>query len=477
MEFAAMYPDFQPGENLVGARKSPVELREHSRLVYMPHTYGPGVMKMTHMESDDFPENGLQVWDEHFLFLTKRAETRQPSPLILNLGGPYESSPRDRVWQDWALRTAAQKGLSFFYDGLNPRSGIGGESPFSPLIAASSAAHASNSGGTLNNTGGLFLPGWTGIRTAKLHALAAIPSTRLASVLRAAPPPPPPPYRRMPASPAHPPPPPPPPEPLVSLSTPALAVAAIVVLALAGQLGLFSGARCANVRAKLDGAAPGPLRAVLALIWALLGVPLPSVATAEPAALPALPVPKAKRKGAGGGGAAGAAERGESGEGRGARNGRDRRGGRRGADGGAAADADGEGEGDGEEDEGESTSLINDEEGEHAPRDARSKPRSGRERHGGGGAARSCRGAEGGAPAAATKGSRAGGEREKRTASGKARGGKDGSKGGGRRQAAADGSSEDEEHQPLAASPPHATGHGAGGGGFNGSRTAPAWDE
>ena len=65
---------------------------------------------------------------EHFLFVQKRAETRQPAALIVNLGGPYESSPRDRLWQDWALRFLASRGISFFYDGLNPRSGVGGVS-------------------------------------------------------------------------------------------------------------------------------------------------------------------------------------------------------------------------------------------------------------------------------------------------------------------------------------------------------------
>ena len=61
MEFAAMFPEFQRGENLVGARKAPVELDDHTRLVYMPHTYGPAVRPMPYMESEDFPENTQQV--------------------------------------------------------------------------------------------------------------------------------------------------------------------------------------------------------------------------------------------------------------------------------------------------------------------------------------------------------------------------------------------------------------------------------
>ena len=80
-EFAQMYPSFHQGENLVGARKAPVLLNDPSRLVYMPHSYGPGVRSLPYMEIEDFPENTEQVWEEHFLFLRKRAEARQRSRL------------------------------------------------------------------------------------------------------------------------------------------------------------------------------------------------------------------------------------------------------------------------------------------------------------------------------------------------------------------------------------------------------------
>ena len=70
MEFAAMYPDFLDGENLSGARVRPIRLRDQTRLVYMPHTHGPGVRSLPYMETDDFPENTEQVWAEHFLTVT-----------------------------------------------------------------------------------------------------------------------------------------------------------------------------------------------------------------------------------------------------------------------------------------------------------------------------------------------------------------------------------------------------------------------
>lgn len=54
---------------------------------------------MPYMDSEDFPENTEQVWEEHFLFLRKRAESRQAAAVILHIGGPYEGSPSDKVPQ------------------------------------------------------------------------------------------------------------------------------------------------------------------------------------------------------------------------------------------------------------------------------------------------------------------------------------------------------------------------------------------
>ena len=247
-----MFNDFHHGENLVGARRAPVMLNDHSRLVYMPHSYGPGVRRMPYMESEEFPENTEQVWEEHFLFLRKRAEVRQASALILHTGGPYEGSPRDKVWQDWAIRASAAHGLSLFYDGLNPRSGIGGESPFAPteIAAAANPQLATLGGGggpPVNNTGGLFLSNWQAVHPAKLHALAQLPGTRVATILRSAAPPPPSPddnYAPLATSEGRfAPPPQPSPPPLLEeelpLSPSSVAMLAFIILALAGQLGCF----------------------------------------------------------------------------------------------------------------------------------------------------------------------------------------------------------------------------------------------
>ena len=295
-EFAQMYPSFHQGENLVGARKAPVLLNDPSRLVYMPHSYGPGVRSLPYMEIEDFPENTEQVWDEHFLFLRKRAEARQPSALILNVGGPYEGSPRDRMWQDWALRAAAAHGLSLFYDGLNPKSGIGGESPYTNADGGggmASGGGAAFGGPPINNTGGLFLPSWQAMHQGKLHLLAQLPATRVTSVLRAGSPPPPPPldddYGELSIDAPSPPRRAPPPEEESPFSPRAIALGVFVALMLLGQLGLLKG--LAALRARLD-----PFLPCLAPLWSLLAVPSPDEATntAGGAAGAPMPMPRAK---------------------------------------------------------------------------------------------------------------------------------------------------------------------------------------
>ena len=50
--------------------QAPVVLDDQSRLVYTPHTYGPGVHALPYMESEDFPDNTGQV--------SKRAIYTQP---------------------------------------------------------------------------------------------------------------------------------------------------------------------------------------------------------------------------------------------------------------------------------------------------------------------------------------------------------------------------------------------------------------
>ena len=181
-----------------------------------------------------------------------------------------------------------------FYDGLNPRSGVGGESPFTPVEAAFAAnpqlATLLGKAGSVNNTGGLFVASWGAMHTAKLHAIGQVPATLVASVLRRASSPPQPPpdsnvglYDHQPKS-WNPPPQARPLEGDVPFSPPAIiTIATLVLLTLAGQLGCFR--RLGTpLRARLD-AAFGP--GAFGLFWAVLGVPsLPSPELGVPTPLP-----------------------------------------------------------------------------------------------------------------------------------------------------------------------------------------------
>ncbi|KOO52986.1 cellulase (glycosyl hydrolase family 5) subfamily protein [Chrysochromulina tobinii] len=266
MEFATMYPTYHDGENLVGARRRPVELHDPTRLVYMAHSYGPGVHVLPYMESEDFPQNTELVWQEHFLFVLQKAEAREPASLILHLGGPFEGSPRDLAWQTWALQYAKEKSLNLFYDGLNPKSGVGGHSPFEPeqLAAVAAGGHrASRDGPRINNTGGLMRDDWTRTWDAKLQKLMAVQSTHVGT---------------------------------------ALAVALLSLLLLLRQLGLFV-THCAPVRRWLDARTPSGLLPLTTLVWTLLNVPL---ATAAVATTALVPLPKSKKSKATNGSAKGA---------------------------------------------------------------------------------------------------------------------------------------------------------------------------
>ena len=309
MEFATMYPTFHDGENLVGARRRPVELHDPTRLVYMAHSYGPGVHVLPYMESEDFPQNTELVWQEHFLFVLQKAEAREPVSLILHLGGPFEGSPRDLAWQTWALQYAKEKSLNLFYDGLNPKSGVGGHSPFEPeqLAAVAAGGHrASRDGPRINNTGGLMRDDWTRTWDAKLQKLMAVQSTHVGTVLHASSAPPPilaatTTSLSMLMAPS-PPPPPPSPEVLLPISPQALAVALLSLLLLLRQLGLFV-THCAPVRRWLDARTPSGLLPLTTLVWTLLNVPL---ATAAVATTALVPLPKSKKSKATNGSAKGA---------------------------------------------------------------------------------------------------------------------------------------------------------------------------
>lgn len=96
------------GENLAGARKSPVRLSEQKKLVYAPHTYGPGVYNQGYFKVGEcvpdedleegeeptdncFPRNMQEIWDRHF---AKSVESTGQPIILGEMGGWYTG----QVW-------------------------------------------------------------------------------------------------------------------------------------------------------------------------------------------------------------------------------------------------------------------------------------------------------------------------------------------------------------------------------------------
>lgn len=169
------------GENLVGAATSPVKLVDMTKLVYSPHTYGPGVYKNQPyfpprwQDSPAFPANMVQIWDRHFGSV-QQATGR--AVVIGEFGGFYTGN--DKVWQDAFVTYLLERGFGSFYFGLNPDS---------------------------VDTGGLLKSDWAIPNDDKLALLKRLPATSVASLLGETPPgpepPPPPPFSPRPPPPPH----------------------------------------------------------------------------------------------------------------------------------------------------------------------------------------------------------------------------------------------------------------------------------
>ena len=162
-----------------GVHTAPVRLRDQSKLVYSPHTYGPGtVRQQTYFptctgqgcHSDGFPGNMPDIWDRHFGFV---AEQTKHAVVVGEFGGFYTSY--DRQWQDAFVDYLKARGFGAFFFGLNPDS---------------------------DDTGGLLHRDWRSEERDKLRLIRRMTGTPVASIIRDEPPSP------------EPPKPPPPPSPL-----------------------------------------------------------------------------------------------------------------------------------------------------------------------------------------------------------------------------------------------------------------------
>ena len=165
------------GENLAGAKTQPVRLSDPSKLVYSPHTYGPGTFMQKYFNDGAFPSNLAGLWSSRFAFL---AEWSKAPVVIGEMGGWYvnqtptlpprvSSMPhhllpppllrytgKDQQWQDWAVRFMRDKGIGIFYFVLQP---------------------------TSDDTGGLLKADWQTPEDAKLRMLAELPSTDVAELV------------------------------------------------------------------------------------------------------------------------------------------------------------------------------------------------------------------------------------------------------------------------------------------------------
>ena len=151
------------GENLVGAGEQPVSLKDNSKLVYSPHTYGPSVYEQYYFSDANFPNNMAQIWTERFEFL----RTATGSPVVIGeMGGHYVG--KDKTWQDWAAAFMRQKQIGIFY--------------FTLLVGA---------GASNDDTGGLLKEDWTTPEAEKLKMLSTIPSTDVLELKQRTSPPPP----------------------------------------------------------------------------------------------------------------------------------------------------------------------------------------------------------------------------------------------------------------------------------------------
>lgn len=174
------------GENLYGAHTAPVRLRDQSKLVYSPHTYGPGTVRQQSYfptctgggcHSDGFPSNMRAIWDAHFGFVP---ELTKHAVVIGEFGGFYTGF--DKQWQDTFVDYMIERGFGAFFFGLNPDS---------------------------LDTGGLLRQDWRSEEHEKLGLIRRMRGTRVVTIIGEEPPSP---------EPPRPPPPPPPtlPPPLFS---------------------------------------------------------------------------------------------------------------------------------------------------------------------------------------------------------------------------------------------------------------------
>jgi len=105
------------GENIFGAAKRPVTLKDQTKLVYSPHTYGPSVFEQEYFSDVSFPNNMPSIWMTHFASI--QLSTKQPL-VVGEAGGKFVG--KDRHWQEKLVDFLLWRHIGLFYFCLNPDS-------------------------------------------------------------------------------------------------------------------------------------------------------------------------------------------------------------------------------------------------------------------------------------------------------------------------------------------------------------------
>lgn len=107
------------GSSLQYAVTAPVVLSDNTKLVYSPHSYGPGVFSADFFNDPKFPENMPAIWNYNFGQLPAATGN---AVVVGEWGSKLIAGSKDRVWA-YRFRAYLQANkLSFFYWSLNPES-------------------------------------------------------------------------------------------------------------------------------------------------------------------------------------------------------------------------------------------------------------------------------------------------------------------------------------------------------------------
>ncbi|NYZ24209.1 cellulase family glycosylhydrolase [Azospirillum oleiclasticum] len=121
------------GGNLMGAKNEGIDFNVDNKLVYAPHSYGPGLYQMSWFNTNDFPNNLPAKLTESFGYLYKN----DTAPILIGeFGGRFDDA-QERAWISKFVQyingdldgngtkdiAANEQGMSWTYWSWNPNSG------------------------------------------------------------------------------------------------------------------------------------------------------------------------------------------------------------------------------------------------------------------------------------------------------------------------------------------------------------------